>query len=95
MIPLVVGNTNKQQQVVDTVIDTGFSGFRSLPSSIITALECLGHCHIGRWEARSVLGVLDCLFGKRFEIFGLSLMQLKVEPYRQQEANWPSRGKAK
>jgi clan AA aspartic protease len=38
-LPLVVGNASKQQQVVDTVIDTGFSGFLSLQSSIITALD--------------------------------------------------------
>jgi clan AA aspartic protease len=34
-LPLVVGNTSKQQKV----IDTGFSGFLSLPSSIITVLD--------------------------------------------------------
>jgi clan AA aspartic protease len=38
-LPLVVGNINKQQQVVDTVIDTGFSGFLTLPSEIITTLD--------------------------------------------------------
>jgi clan AA aspartic protease len=38
-LPLVVGNANKQQQVVDTVIDTGFNGFLSLPSAIITTLD--------------------------------------------------------
>jgi clan AA aspartic protease len=38
-LPLVVGNINKQQKVIDTVIDTGFSGFLSLSSSIITALD--------------------------------------------------------
>ena len=39
-LPIVVGNANKQQQqVVDTVIDTGFSGFLSLPSAIIVALN--------------------------------------------------------
>ncbi|WP_309730988.1 clan AA aspartic protease [Chamaesiphon sp. OTE_75_metabat_556] len=38
-LPLVVGNANKQQQVVDTVIDTGFNGFLSLPSTIIATLD--------------------------------------------------------
>ena len=38
-LPLVVGNAQKQQQVVDTVIDTGFNGFLSLPSTIIATLN--------------------------------------------------------
>jgi clan AA aspartic protease len=38
-LPLVVGNTNGQRQLVDTVIDTGFNGFLTLPSSAIAALE--------------------------------------------------------
>jgi predicted aspartyl protease len=53
-LPLVVGNINKQQKVIDTVIDTGFSGFLSLLSSIITALDlpwsASVYGHIGRWE---------------------------------------------
>jgi predicted aspartyl protease len=38
-LPLVVGSPSGQQQVIDTVIDTGFDGFLSLPSEIIIRLE--------------------------------------------------------
>jgi clan AA aspartic protease len=37
-IPLVVGNSSGQREVIDTVIDTGFDGFLSLPSEIILRL---------------------------------------------------------
>jgi clan AA aspartic protease len=38
-LPLVVGNANGQRQLIDTVIDTGFNGFLTLPSAVITALD--------------------------------------------------------
>jgi predicted aspartyl protease len=38
-LPLVVGNSSGQRQVVDTVIDTRFDGFLSLPSEVIVRLE--------------------------------------------------------
>jgi clan AA aspartic protease len=37
-LPLVVGNSTEQRQVIDAVIDTGFNGFLSLPSEIIVRL---------------------------------------------------------
>lgn len=37
-LPLVIGNSNGQQEFVNTVIDTGFDGFLSLPSEIIVRL---------------------------------------------------------
>lgn len=37
-LPLVVGNSSGQRQVIDTVIDTGFDGFLSLPSAIVLQL---------------------------------------------------------
>ncbi|NJL21766.1 MAG: hypothetical protein HC895_14690 [Leptolyngbyaceae cyanobacterium SM1_3_5] len=34
-----VGNTNQQRQVINAVIDTGFNGFLTLPSTVITAVN--------------------------------------------------------
>jgi clan AA aspartic protease len=39
ILTVVVGSSNRQLQAVETVIDTGFSGFLSLPSAIIAALN--------------------------------------------------------
>jgi predicted aspartyl protease len=36
---LVVGSTNSERQVIDAVIDTGFTGFLTLPLSVITSLN--------------------------------------------------------
>lgn len=39
IIRLVVGNTDVQRQVVDAVIDTGFTGFLTLPLVVLTTLN--------------------------------------------------------
>ena len=36
---LVVGNADSQRQVIDAVIDTGFTGFLTLPLSVLTNLK--------------------------------------------------------
>lgn len=36
---LVVGNADTQRQVIDAVIDTGFTGFLTLPLAVLTALS--------------------------------------------------------
>lgn len=37
-LPLVIGNSSGQREVIDVVIDTGFDGFLSLPSATIIRL---------------------------------------------------------
>ncbi len=38
-IRLVVGNTDSQRQMIDAVIDTGFTGFLTLPFSVLADLN--------------------------------------------------------
>jgi clan AA aspartic protease len=57
ILPVVVKNDTKTQ-LVDAVIDTGFSGFLTLPSGIITALDLT-------WKGRDVATLGDgtsCIF---------------------------------
>jgi clan AA aspartic protease len=39
IVSLVVSNTNRQMRLIDAVIDTGYTGFLSLPHEIIVALN--------------------------------------------------------
>ncbi|MCT7982700.1 clan AA aspartic protease [Laspinema sp. A4] len=39
IISIVVANENRQSQLIDAVIDTGYTGFLTLPREIITALS--------------------------------------------------------
>jgi clan AA aspartic protease len=38
MMPIVIGRDNKPTQMIDALVDTGFTGFLSLPSSMIESL---------------------------------------------------------
>lgn len=52
MLTVVVGNSNRQLQAIDAVIDTGFSGFLSLPSEIIANLDL-------PWSASDIVALGD------------------------------------
>jgi len=39
IVPLVISNSNRQTRLIDAVIDTGYTGFLSLPSEIIASLN--------------------------------------------------------
>ncbi len=39
IVPLVISNSNRQTRLIDAVIDTGCTGFLSLPSEIIASLN--------------------------------------------------------
>lgn len=57
ILPVVVKN-NTTTQMVDAVIDTGFSGFLTLPSNVITALAL-------SWKGRDIATLGDetsCIF---------------------------------
>jgi clan AA aspartic protease len=43
-LSIVVGNANKQRQLIDAVIDTGFNGFLTLPPTIIATLDLPWNC---------------------------------------------------
>jgi clan AA aspartic protease len=51
-LTVVVGNSNRQLQSINAVIDTGFSGFLSLPSEIITDLDL-------PWSASDIVALGD------------------------------------
>lgn len=51
-LSIVVGNGNGKKQLTDAVIDTGYNGFLTLPSKIITALDL-------PWNASDLLTLGD------------------------------------
>jgi clan AA aspartic protease len=57
----IVVRNNETTQMVDAVIDTGFSGFLTLPSDVITSLEF-------SWEGRDVATLGDGTFCT-FEVY--------------------------
>jgi clan AA aspartic protease len=57
-IRLVVGNADSQRLVIDAVIDTGFTGFLTLPMSVLTTLNLTAY----RREAGRLGDGSTCIF---------------------------------
>jgi clan AA aspartic protease len=57
-IKLVVGNANSQRQTIDALIDTGFTGFLTLPLSVITTIKL----QLYRREAGTLGDGSTCIF---------------------------------
>lgn len=73
-LPIVLKN-GTATQLVDTVIDTGFSGFLTLPSDIISALGL-------KWEGRDVATLGDGQYreiyvneSETFPLIGMRLLR--------------------
>lgn len=65
-LPLVIGNTEGKRQLINAVIDTGFNGFLTLPSSIITNLNL-------PWNASEIVTLGD---GKKtiFDVYAVMII---------------------
>lgn len=57
-IRLVVGNSSLQRQVVDALIDTGFTGFLTLPVSVLASINLQPY----RREAGTLGDGSSCIF---------------------------------
>ena len=53
ILPLVIGNENGQRQIINTLIDTGFNGFLTLPSAVIRTLNL-------PWNASDIMTLGTC-----------------------------------
>jgi hypothetical protein len=58
-IRLVVGNADSQRQMIDAVIDTGFTGFLTLPFSVLADLNIFSGLQLGFiWENENLSVIL-------------------------------------
>jgi predicted aspartyl protease len=69
IVKVAVGGVDSTKIAVDAVIDTGFTGFLSLPLSVITELDLPWHYHD--------IGTLGDGSEVVFEIYKASLIQIR------------------